>query len=198
MTSPLVGDASPTRFGTSGAFRGPAPEDPVEPPTATLPPPDPSDANTAAADETDPLTLQCPAPHTNAATDAPPGETHRNGQLPRPRALHHPRPPTQPDTSAPPRSTPPTCSGVSRIRRNQRHPSGEATSPINRSQNVTRQPKLHIHTEPPRGFEPRTYALRVRCSTPELRRRALTGEGKHRTRPSGPGPRVVAVSRGAR
>ena len=24
--------------------------------------------------------------------------------------------------------------------------------------------------EPPRGFEPRTYALRVRCSTPELRR----------------------------
>ena len=27
--------------------------------------------------------------------------------------------------------------------------------------------------EPPRGFEPRTYALRVRCSTPELRRRSL-------------------------
>ena len=27
--------------------------------------------------------------------------------------------------------------------------------------------------EPPRGFEPRTYALRVRCSTPELRRLAL-------------------------
>ena len=32
-----------------------------------------------------------------------------------------------------------------------------------------REPKI---TEPPRGFEPRTYALRVRCSTPELRRRA--------------------------
>ena len=31
------------------------------------------------------------------------------------------------------------------------------------------EPKI---TEPPRGFEPRTYALRVRCSTPELRRRA--------------------------
>ena len=29
--------------------------------------------------------------------------------------------------------------------------------------------------EPPRGFEPRTYALRVRCSTPELRRPALGG-----------------------
>ena len=29
--------------------------------------------------------------------------------------------------------------------------------------------------EPPRGFEPRTYALRVRCSTPELRRRAPVG-----------------------
>ena len=25
-------------------------------------------------------------------------------------------------------------------------------------------------TEPPPGFEPGTYALRVRCSTPELRR----------------------------
>ena len=28
---------------------------------------------------------------------------------------------------------------------------------------------------PPRGFEPRTYALRVRCSTPELRRPAPGG-----------------------
>jgi hypothetical protein len=32
--------------------------------------------------------------------------------------------------------------------------------------------------EPPRGFEPRTYALRVRCSTPELRRRAPGGGGE--------------------
>ena len=29
-----------------------------------------------------------------------------------------------------------------------------------------------LAVEPPRGFEPRTYALRVRCSTPELRRPA--------------------------
>ena len=30
----------------------------------------------------------------------------------------------------------------------------------------------HSHRpEPPPGFEPETYALRVRCSTPELRRR---------------------------
>ena len=29
-----------------------------------------------------------------------------------------------------------------------------------------------LDMEPPRGFEPRTYALRVRCSTTELRRRA--------------------------
>jgi hypothetical protein len=32
--------------------------------------------------------------------------------------------------------------------------------------------EVKISSEPPRGFEPRTYALRVRCSTPELRRRA--------------------------
>lgn len=31
--------------------------------------------------------------------------------------------------------------------------------------------------EPPRGFEPRTYALRVRCSTPELRRPVPWGPG---------------------
>ena len=28
-------------------------------------------------------------------------------------------------------------------------------------------------SEPPPGFEPGTYALRVRCSTPELRRRCI-------------------------
>ena len=32
-----------------------------------------------------------------------------------------------------------------------------------------------VFLEPPRGFEPRTYALRVRCSTPELRRLAPRG-----------------------
>ena len=32
------------------------------------------------------------------------------------------------------------------------------------------QLKRGLRLEPPRGFEPRTYALRVRCSTPELRR----------------------------
>jgi len=37
---------------------------------------------------------------------------------------------------------------------------------------VQDQPKQHNDIEPPRGFEPRTYALRVRCSTPELRRPA--------------------------
>ena len=41
---------------------------------------------------------------------------------------------------------------------------------------VTQSVGLRQHgdppVEPPRGFEPRTYALRVRCSTPELRRPA--------------------------
>jgi len=32
---------------------------------------------------------------------------------------------------------------------------------------------LLLAWEPPPGFEPGTYALRVRCSTPELRRRGI-------------------------
>src|SRR5690606_37790333 len=37
-----------------------------------------------------------------------------------------------------------------------------------------------ICVEPPRGFEPRTYALRVRCSTPELRRPAPPGKPRRK------------------
>ncbi len=55
----------------------------------------------------------------------------------------------------------------------------EPASPIRRSHvTLKAEPKRHgsggtTHcAEPPRGFEPRTYALRVRCSTPELRRPA--------------------------
>ena len=35
--------------------------------------------------------------------------------------------------------------------------------------------------EPERGFEPRAYALRVRCSTPELPRRRRNGSAVHTT-----------------
>ena len=47
-------------------------------------------------------------------------------------------------------------------------------SPIQRQRRNTKTPCLArgSFVEPPRGFEPRTYALRVRCSTTELRRRA--------------------------
>ena len=40
--------------------------------------------------------------------------------------------------------------------------------------------------EPPRGFEPRTYALRVRCSTTELRRRAHEEPAHVTGRPDSP------------
>jgi hypothetical protein len=54
-------------------------------------------------------------------------------------------------------------------------PCYEAVNGLGR--NVIKPYFLHIlqsfSLEPPRGFEPRTYALRVRCSTPELRRRSL-------------------------
>ena len=54
---------------------------------------------------------------------------------------------------------------VSRIRRSQRHPSGEAVSPLSRSRDVTHQAEPHSFPVGPRGFEPRTCGLRVRCST---------------------------------
>ena len=34
-------------------------------------------------------------------------------------------------------------------------------------------PPEELAREPPPGFEPGTYALRVRCSTPELKRQLL-------------------------
>ena len=58
--------------------------------------------------------------------------------------------------------------------------------------------------EPPRGFEPRTYALRVRCSTTELRRRAshvvpcgLRRKPAHATRSPRPPTHACASGRAA-
>src|SRR4029079_12181737 len=102
-----------------------------------------SGADTNPADATGPPTLPAPQPHTEPARHATTAETLPPSPQPASHSTRQRSPPTQPDTSALPRSTP-SWNRASRINRNHCQASAGTVSGINRNQNVNQQPNSYI------------------------------------------------------
>ena len=97
-------------------------------------PPTPDDANDPQGSSAHRLIAG--QPHMHRLRDAP------TAPPPTSPSHAHQSPPSPPDNAAPSHSTP-SCSGVSPINRNSRHPSTDHASPISRSPNERHLPKQH-------------------------------------------------------